>query len=159
MSDYMTSNRSTAMPSSVLFKVNKHIRVWCKLLYQYCPTVFTLLQHLDPFPIQARLLFFFFYVFFCAACACFKGHLLVCHSGICRGSSLNGHLSEKVTAPPDSSSRSHFQHACGRWLIIHSLRFRLSPAQGAAHIHIPPCKMYTIVCLPCLCLCQLYVLS
>lgn len=103
--------------------------------------------------------FFFFYVFFCAACACFKGHLLVCHSEICRGSSLNGHLSEKVTAPPDSSSRSHFQHACGRWLIIHSLRFRLSPAQGAAHIHIPPCKMYTIVCLPCLCLCQLYVLS
>lgn len=65
---------------------------------------------------------------------CFKGHLLVHHSEICRGSSPNGHLSEKVTAPPDSSSRSHFLHACGHRLTRRSLLSvcPLSAAQGEA---------------------------
>lgn len=59
-------------------------------------------------------------------------------------------ISEKVTVPPDSSSRSHFQHACGRWLTVHSLLLCSSPGKGAARNTYHPAT-YTIVRLQCLC--------
>lgn len=57
-------------------------------------------------------------------------------SEICRGSFLTGHDSEKVTAPLNSSSRSHFQHACGCRLTMSSLKC-LSPEQT-----VLPCSLF-----------------
>lgn len=91
---------------------------------------------------------FLFLSYFLLCSLCLKGHLLVCHSEICKGSSLNGHLSEKVTVPPNSSSRSHFQHACGRWLTRRSL---LSVGLSVSRVG-RGLATYTIVCLRCLCL-------
>ena len=50
-----------------------------------------------------------------------KDRLLACHSQICRGSFLKGHVAENVTVPPDDPLRSHFQRACGRCLTRGSL--------------------------------------
>lgn len=61
-------------------------------------------------------------------------------------------ISEKVTAPPDSSSRSHFQHACGRWLTVRSLLLCASPGKGAARNTYHPAT-YTTVRQQGLCVC------
>lgn len=79
-------------------------------------------------------------------CTGFKGQLLVCHSEICRGSFLDGHLLEKVTVPPNSSSRSHFQHACGCRVTIWSL---LSVCLSVSRVrrdpwHTPLCNRYCL---------------
>lgn len=115
MLDYMTLNCSTAMPSSALFEAVREAEFRVNCFSNIVPLSF---HHFNTSTICFSCKTS---VFFCAASTCFKGHLLVCQSGIFRRSSLNGYLSEKVTAPPHSSSRSHFQHACGRWLTLQSL--------------------------------------
>lgn len=85
-----------------------------------------------------------FCVFLSVANSCLKGHLLPCHSETCRGSFLKGHLVEKMTVPPDSSWRSHFQHSCGHWLTIRSLlSVSLSVSRaGRGPQYMPPCDIY-----------------
>lgn len=84
---------------------------------------------------------FFFFTFLCSLYMFWRP--LACLSSWNMHSSLNGHLSEKVT-PDSSSSRSHFQHACGRWLTIRSLlSVSLSVSRvGRGPRYKPPCNIY-----------------
>ena len=105
-------------------------------------SIFSKMRRLATREVKATIKHFF--MSFSAARTCFKGHLHVCHSEICRGSSPNGHLSEKVTAPSRQFFKVSFS-ACLRPLADHKITaFCLSPEQGEAdNAHHP--AAYTTV--------------
>lgn len=60
----------------------------------------------------------------------FKGSTVVLKRA--QKSFLTGHHTETVTAPPDSSSRTRFQDACGRWKTVTSLLCAAQPQRQHA---------------------------